>query len=82
MTYIEDGEVARAIIDGDPASATATTWQECRVERRDWKMRVRSDAKMTSTAAHFFVTPTVAAFEGETWVFAGYWTGMFPRNNK
>jgi hypothetical protein len=81
LTYMEDGEDACAIIHGDPTSATATTSRECRVERGDWKTRVRSDATMTSTATHFIVTSVIEAFEGETRVFARSWTDMFPRDH-
>jgi hypothetical protein len=81
LTYLEDGEDSCAITDGDPTSATATTWRECRVERGDWKTRVRSDATMTSTATHFIVTSVIEAFEGETRVFARTWTGSFPRDH-
>jgi hypothetical protein len=62
LTYMEDAEDACTIIDGDPTSATATTWRECRVERGDWKTRVRSDATMTSTATHFIVTSVIEVF--------------------
>jgi hypothetical protein len=81
LTYMEDGEDACAITDGDPTSATATTWRECLVERGDWKTRVRSDATMTSTATHFIVTSVIEAFEGETRVFARSWTDTFPRDH-
>ncbi len=81
LTYMEDGEDACAVTDGDPTSATASTWRECRVERGDWKTMVRSNATMTSTATHFIVTSTVEAFEGETRIFARSWTDMFARDH-
>src|SRR5882724_2389331 len=61
------------IAGDDPLSARAALAWTIKRERGDWRVRVEAKIELTCTATAFVVFQSLAAFEGETPVFAQEW---------
>jgi uncharacterized protein len=68
------------ITDGDPLSAEVHVACLSALGRGDWRTRVETASRMTSTAAEFLVSQRVDAYEGEEKVRSRAWELRFPRD--
>jgi uncharacterized protein len=68
------------IVDGDPLSAEVHVRCTTALGRGDWRTRVETDSRMTSTATEFLVTQRLDAYEGDAEVYSRSWDLSFPRD--
>jgi predicted acyl esterase len=68
------------ITDGDPLSAEVHVACTSALGRGDWRTRVETDSRMTSTATEFHVSQRVDAYEGEERIRSRAWELRFPRD--
>jgi hypothetical protein len=68
------------IVDGDPLSAEVHVSCISALCRGDWRTRVETESRMTSTATELLVTHRLDAYEGETLVRTRSWDLAFPRD--
>jgi hypothetical protein len=79
---MEDTNVtAYRIADGDPLSAEVQVACMSALARGDWRTRVETDSRMTSTATEFLVTQRVDAYAGAERVRSRAWELRFPRDH-
>jgi hypothetical protein len=67
------------IADGDPLSAEVQVECMSALGRGDWRTRVETESRMTSTAAEFRVSQRVEAYEGDERIRSRAWELRFPR---
>jgi hypothetical protein len=71
----------RYVIKGDdPLSATQAMAWTIRRERADWRVRVEAKVELRSTADAFLVHQSLAAFEGDSRVYARDWNREIARD--
>jgi predicted acyl esterase len=79
-TEMEDTNVTTyRITDGDPLSAEVHVTCMSALGRGDWRTRVETESRMTSTATEFLVSQRVDAYEGDEKVRSRAWDLRFPR---
>ncbi len=69
-----------SIAGNDPLSARASLAWTIKRERGDWRVRVEAKIELHCTADAFLVQQSLAAFEGETRVFAQDWSREIARD--
>jgi hypothetical protein len=69
-----------AIAGDDPLSAEAAMGWTMDRARGDWRVRVETTLKLSATSTHFRIEQSLAAFEGETKVFARDWDDRVARD--
>src|SRR6185312_16009502 len=69
-----------SIAGDDPLSATASLAWTIKRERGDWWVRVEAKIELRCTAGAFHVRQSLAAFEGDTRVFAQEWNREIARD--
>ena len=67
------------ITEGDPLSARAEYRAGFAFARGDWRVRTESELVVSCNSSHFLLLGRVAAYEGETRVFARDWDVEIPR---
>ena len=67
------------IADGDPLSAEVHVTCTSALGRGDWRTRIATESRMTSTATEFLVSQRVDAYEGDDRVRSRAWELRFPR---
>jgi hypothetical protein len=68
------------IADGDPLSAAVRVQCSSALGRGEWRTRVETDSRMSSTATEFVVEQRLNAYEGDELVRSRSWTLRFPRD--
>ena len=68
------------IADGDPLSASVHVRCTTDLGRGEWRTRVETDSRMTSTATEFLVTQRLDAYEGDERVYPRTWELALPRD--
>jgi hypothetical protein len=80
-TEMEDTNVTTyRITEGDPLSAEVHVRCTSALGRGDWRTRVETESRMTSTANEFLVTQRLVAYEGDERVASRAWDLRFPRD--
>ena len=65
----------------DPTSARVEAWDEVRLQRDDWDVRIRTHTALSADADHFHTYARLEAFEGERRVFDRTSERSFPRDH-
>ncbi len=79
-TEMEDTNVTTyRITDGDPLSAEVHVACMSALGRGDWRTRIETESRMTSTAAEFLVNQRVDAYDGDARIRSRAWELRFPR---
>jgi hypothetical protein len=79
-TEMEDTNVTTyRITDGDPLSAEVDVTCMSALGRGEWRTRVETESRMTSTAAEFRVSQRVDAYAGDERIRSRAWELRFPR---
>jgi uncharacterized protein len=81
ILYEDTSTVTYSIHDNDPLSAQVRVANTSTFGRGDWRILIRADGTMTSTATTFLTTSTLEVFEDRQRVFAQTWTDEFPRDH-
>ncbi|MDX6742306.1 CocE/NonD family hydrolase [Actinocorallia sp. A-T 12471] len=81
LRYADDELCDFAIREGDPLSASVEMDRTIRIERGDWRTRVRIRTRMTGTATEFHLRSRVTAWEGDAEVFDREYTRTAERDN-
>lgn len=68
------------IVEGQPLSARAESEHRITIARGAWQVRVQTASAMTCDAAHFYLSNTVEAYEGDERVFERTSTCAIPRD--
>jgi hypothetical protein len=76
----ETGDVFYEIGDDDPTSASCRTRFEMGRRRGDWRIRTDTTTELRCDRAHFELTATLDAYEGETRIFTRNWHIKVPRD--
>jgi putative CocE/NonD family hydrolase len=80
-TEMDDTNVTTyRIVEGDPLSAEVHVECSSALGRGDWRTRVVTDSRMTSTAREFLVTQRLDAYEGDERIHSRTWDLRFPRD--
>jgi uncharacterized protein len=69
-----------SIAADDPLSATASLAWTIKREREDWRVRIEAKIELRCNAGAFLVRQSLAAYEGETRVFAQDWDREIARD--
>jgi len=69
-----------SVVGDDPLSARASLAWTIKRERADWRVRVEAKIELRSSAEAFLVHQSLAAYEGETRVFAEEWDRQIGRD--
>jgi predicted acyl esterase len=79
-TEMEDTNVTTyRITDGDPLSAEVHVTCMSALGRGDWRTRVETESRMTSTATEFLVSQRADAYAGDERIRSRAWELRFPR---
>ena len=65
----------------DPLSARAEAWDEVRLQRDAWDVRIRTHTALSADASHFHTRSEIEAFEGEERVFERSTERSFERDH-
>jgi uncharacterized protein len=68
------------IVEGEPLSATVTAERTLAMSRGDWRVRIETTSRMTSSATHFRLEDTLRAFEGDEPIFERTWDREIARD--
>ena len=80
-TEMDDTNVTTyRIVEGAPLSAEVHVRCTSALGRGNWRTRVETDSRMTSTATEFLVTQRLDAFEGDERIRSRTWELRFPRD--
>jgi uncharacterized protein len=80
-TEMEDTNVSvYRITDGDPLSAEVEVECMSALGRGDWRTRIETHSRTTSTATEFLVTQRMDAYEGEQRIRSRAWELRLPRD--
>jgi uncharacterized protein len=79
IEMVDNNVTVYRIVDNDPLSAEVQVECMSALGRGDWRTRVETESRMTSTAAEFLVTQRVDAYEGADRVRSRTWELRFPR---
>lgn len=80
MLYEDTSRVDYGIVDGDPLSARVEVVTTLTSGREDWRVEIKADATMTSTATAFLTTSRLEVCEDGVRIFARTWDHSFPRD--
>jgi hypothetical protein len=81
LVFDERNRDRYAITEGDPLSASITAERELTLSRGDWRVRIQTSSRMTSTATAFRLEDTMVAYEGDERVFERAWDREIPRDH-
>jgi hypothetical protein len=81
LVFEERNRDRYAITEGEPLSASVAAERSLAMSRGDWRIRIETQSRMTSTATHFRLEDTLTAYEGDEQVFERTWDREIPRDH-
>jgi len=80
LVAYSQGYESYSVHPGDIGSATGRTSWTYELERGDWKVRTRTETKLTADATDFRIEARLRAWAGDTLVHEESWDERIPRN--
>jgi putative CocE/NonD family hydrolase len=80
LEYGDEDMTIFRVNDADPLSAMVECTWRTEIGRANWKTRIEVATSMTGDAAHFHLSATIDAYEGDVRVFTNSRTAAIPRD--